>query len=126
MILTAWSMESTAETQARSIESRGRIPKELVTELERLVPYVDSNTRRGSNKGINQKNDAITSIEIIEGMLSEREWVATLPKEWLSQVTNNPADRWIGVPHDIKSKLALMGIDCINRQGRLMTQKQGN
>lgn len=93
------------ELQQGGVDSRARIPKETVEELQELYPYA----RRPSGKAAKvarQPSPAQIAIDNMATMFSECDWRLTLPADWVVKVTNNRNNRRYYTPHDIKIKLA--------------------
>ena len=94
-------------------EHRTRIPKELLEELNRLYPYARRLTSR--TKQEDQENPAIVQINSIDKILKNRNWVLTLPKEWVVELHKGEYNRRYDLPADIKIKLANLAIAMAKR-----------
>lgn len=98
------------EYQTSGIDSKVRIPPELMKELERVFPYTKVSISKKKGK---IENIAIKSIDELSSLLSARDWTLTLPDHMVEQVTGQPNLRRYSCPHDIKVLLAEMILDIV-------------
>lgn len=101
-------------TESTSGAHRHRITKELVEELNALYPYSRRSGKQSSRTGKQQTNAAITSIELLEKMLSENDWRLTLPTSWVKELVGKN-DLYYVVPPDIRIKLANLAVAVAKR-----------
>lgn len=96
--------QSTAdELYSSGIDSKIRIPPELIAEMEALVPYtrVSFNKKKGK-----VDNPVIKAIDEMASLLSASDWSLNLPPHMVAQVTGQSNITRYGCPQDIKIILA--------------------
>jgi hypothetical protein len=98
------------ELQTSGIDSKVRIPPELMKELERVFPYTKVSISKKKGK---VQNNVLSSIDEISSLLSARDWTLTLPDHMVEQVTGQPNLRRYSCPHDIKILLAELILDIV-------------
>jgi uncharacterized Ntn-hydrolase superfamily protein len=98
------------ELQTNGIDSKVRIPPELMKELERVFPYTKVSISKKKGK---VQNNVLSAIDEISGLLSARDWTLTLPDHMVEQVTGQPNLRRYSCPHDIKILLAELILDIV-------------
>lgn len=111
-VLSALSTASVSEfdnEDVSPIESRARITKDLVAELDKYFPY----TQRVSNRQKNAKPTklVIESIDSICEEFSSYNWLITMDRYFLQFLTGSEANRAMPVPHDIRIKVAQLILD---------------
>lgn len=112
-LLSATEQSNADELQLIGTDSRSRIPKEMLEEIEALYPYSRRPTGKGKViKRINPAEEAITSMD---KLFTERAWILTLPPDWVMKITGNRNNRRWAVPQDIRTKLAALIISLANR-----------
>ena len=111
-ISTATISEDANEMQISGVDSRARIPKESVAEIERLYPHVRRPT--GKQKTVKYVNQALAAIDSMTSMLTEVCWTLTIDDKFLLELSGNTNRRY-AIPHDIKIKLANLVIQTGNR-----------
>jgi hypothetical protein len=94
-------------------EHRTRIPAPINEELNRLYPYARRLTAR--TKREDQENPALRQILSIDTSLKNRNWVLTLPREWVVELNKGEYNRRYYLPADIRIKLANLVIAMANR-----------
>ena len=94
-------------------DSRARITKEQVEELDRIYPY----TRKpvGKQKAPKRTNPGVEAIESLACMFSENDWILTTPDYMTRKITNNTGV-YYSVPSNIKILLATLAIQLGNRK----------
>ena len=98
------------ELQTSGIDSKLRIPPDVMKELERVFPYTKVSISKKKGK---IDNIAIKAIDELCGLLSARDWTITLPDHMVEQVTGQPNLRRYSCPHDIKILLAELILDIV-------------
>jgi hypothetical protein len=102
------------ELQLGGVDSRARIPKEMVEELQALYPYARKASGKAGKTG-KQPSPGQIAVENMATLFSQCDWKLTLPSEWVAKVTNNRNNRRYSVPHDVKIKLATLAKSIGNR-----------
>jgi len=115
-VATAKTIQSSEELAMFGVETRARIPREMVEKLDLLYPFI-----RKSRKAerLKQKNHAVQAIEEMETLVSHHDWRLTLPRAWINEVNPNEAgvqSMRFAVPQDIKIKLAELVIEIAERR----------
>lgn len=98
------------ELQTNGIDSKVRIPPELMKELERVFPYTKVSISKKKGK---VQNNVLSAIDEISSLLSARDWTLTLPDHMVEQVTGQPNLRRYSCPHDIKILLAELILEIV-------------
>lgn len=98
------------ELQTNGIDSKVRIPPEIVKEIERVFPYTKVSISKKKGK---VENSVFKAIDEISSLLSSRDWTLTLPDHMVEQVTGQPNLRRYSCPHDIKIILAELILDIV-------------
>lgn len=111
-VLSALSTAAVSEYETDDvspIESRARITKDLIAELNKYYPY----TQRVSNRQKNAKptNLVIESIDSICEQFSSYNWLITMDRYFLQFLTGSETNRALPVPHDIRIKVAQLILD---------------
>lgn len=88
------------------MESRSRIPKEMVAKLIELYPHYQAEGRQATDK---QLNPACRAVELLTKELIHSDWVVRGPKELLTTI-EAPRNKVILVPADIRAQLASLVI----------------
>lgn len=112
-LLSAIQTQNDDELQFGGTDSRARISKDQLEELDKLYPY--SRRPSGKQRVVKRVNPAEESINSLAGKFSEHDWKLTLPAEWVGQVTGNKNNRRYFVPHNIKVLLATLAINLAKR-----------
>lgn len=94
-------------------DSRARIPKDLLEQLDLLYPF--SRRPPGKQRQVKRVNPAVEAIDSLSAGFSERNWRLTLPDDWVETVTGTRGNRRYIVPHDFKIKLAALVVAIGNR-----------
>lgn len=100
------------ETQLGGINPSARLHKEQMDELIKLYPYNKVLSTKQKTKPINA---AVAAIDSVVGMLSQRDWILTLPDQHTALVTGNASLRRYTCPYDIKVLLGKLVIELANR-----------
>jgi hypothetical protein len=101
---------SDIELQTNGLESKVRIPPDIMKELERVFPYTKVSISKKKGK---VENSVLRAIDELSSMLSARDWTITLPDEMAEQVTGQPNMRRYSCPQDIKVLLAQFILDIV-------------
>jgi hypothetical protein len=88
--------------QLGGIDSRARITQEQMNELNVLFPYTYCKSIKQKTK---PTNDAVVSIDLVSGWLSQGDLILTISKDIRTEVTKRDNNRYT-CPHDIKQLLA--------------------
>lgn len=99
-----------SELQTSGIDSKVRIPPEVMKELERVFPYTKVSISKKKGK---IDNIVVKAIDELSSLLSARDWTITLPDYMVEQVTGQPNLRRYSCPHDIKVLLAELILDIV-------------
>lgn len=113
MLLTAYPDRESSEFITSSSETRSRIPKEMVEQLDYLFPFIKRTGRRGNIKGINPIINLITNMAISFNSIN---WFITVKEKYLHEVYGENATRRIIMPGDLKVDLTKCLIHLINVQ----------
>lgn len=90
-----------------AVETRGRIPKETMDELNRLWPHAQQSKKVSPR----QSNVAAKAIDTLVDHMTLTEWVLCCPPELVERVTRGEQTRRIAVPAEIRYTLALLLIN---------------
>lgn len=113
LLSTSYANMNDHEMFVTSSDSRQRIPKDMLAELDRLYPF--HKIVGGRKTGQRPINLAVKSIETLADNLSMFSWTMTADSELVSQVFGNCNTKRITIPSDIKIKLAKLVIELGNR-----------
>lgn len=110
---TAIVNTNTNEIQISGVDSRARIPKDLLEKLGVLYPF----TKRtgGKQKPLKPLNQAVVAIDSMAEQLSNHDWVLTIDESLLPLVTEGSTNRRYVIQHNIKIKLAELVIELASR-----------
>ena len=108
LLASGYVEEDAGTVYLTSNESRARIPKELLAELDELYPFHQA----GSNKKVLTKsiNPVVIAIDNLTDKLSVYSWLITSDKSIVDLTTINKNTRRLGIPYDIKIQLAKLVI----------------
>lgn len=112
-LMTAIEQDSDDEMLLGGTDSRARIPKDMLEQLDKLFPF--SRRPTGKQRQVKRVNPAIETIEELNKGFGSNVWRLTLPAPWVEHVTGNKNNRRYSVPHDIKIKLANLAIQIAQR-----------
>ena len=113
-LVSAIANMSNLETYTVSgIESRARLPKDIVEELDKYYPYHRRPDTRASN--VKTHNPAVKAIEELESILNDHVWILTLPDSYLPMVSPSKIRRY-QLPHDIRVKIAKLVLSIGQRE----------
>lgn len=101
---------SDIELQTNGLESKVRIPPDIMKELERVFPYTKVSISKKKGK---VENSVLRAIDELSSTLSARDWTITLPDEMAEQVTGQSNMRRYSCPQDIKVLLAQFILDIV-------------
>lgn len=109
----------TGEHYISGVESRSKVTKESLEELNKLFPYAKKDNSKTKSKPVNQ---AIAGIDRLAVKLSEYNWLLTIDNReritvpsMLQLLTGSTVNRRFSIPHNIKNKIALLIIDLAKR-----------
>jgi hypothetical protein len=108
---------NTNEIQISGVDSRARIPKELLEQLFIYYPF----TKRvgGKVKTLKPLNQAIIAIDSVAEQFSEKDWLLTIDESLLPLVTEGNTNRRYVIQHNFKITLANLVIEIAKRNWRL-------
>ena len=86
------------------MESRGRIPKELISELERLYPHYPQ--KYGKQTSVRQLNVAARAVDGFCELISNSDWQLHAPLALIEQSSRLEGTKKLLVPGDIRTHLA--------------------
>lgn len=112
-LCTAVASDNKNEMQISGVDSRARIPKEMIDEIHQLFPYMKRPT--GKQKTLKLINQALLSIDNITDILSESDWSLTVEDKYLRELNNNTNQRRYSIGHNIKILLASLVIQTAKR-----------
>lgn len=107
-VVTAYAMEDHDEMYVGGVDSRARITKDLVEEINKYFPYTRKSTSKA--KTAKNSNQVIVAIDEMCDFLSERNWILSMDEGLLQYVTGKN-NRHLSIPHDIKIQLAKLIIE---------------
>jgi hypothetical protein len=87
-----------------STDSRARIPKDIVDQLNKLYPF--QRYIGGKKTGYKPVNPAIETIDLVAQQFSQYSWVATAHGDHLERIFGLRENPHITIPYDIKIILA--------------------
>ena len=113
-LLCAINQDNTTELSIGGTDSRSRITKEQLEQLEIYYPY----TRKpvGKQKILKKINPAVESIESTATMFSEHDWILTLPGYMVEKITGNGNNTRYSVPFNIKNTLCDLALSLAKRE----------
>ena len=105
------------EIQISGVDSRARIPKELLEELFKYYPF----TKRvgGKQKVLKPLNQAVIAIDTVAEQFSELDWLITADDSLLPLITEGSNNRRYVIQHNFKITLANLVIEIAKRNWRL-------
>lgn len=113
-LLTAVNVVYSDELMINGPDSRARITKDQVEQLDKLYPYPRKPT--GKQKVLKLVNPATESIDLVASAFSQHNWRLTLPDWVVEKITGNPNVRNYATPYNIKVLLAKLAIDLASRK----------
>jgi len=111
---TAMVQQNKDEMQTSSVDSRGRIPKEMLDELNILFPFFKRPA--GKQKAVKIVNRAVADIDYLAEAFSAHNWMLTIESKYLKEVPSSGGHRRFMIPHNIKVLLANLVLDLANRR----------
>jgi len=96
-----------------STDSRARITKDLIADLDALFPY--QQVSGGPKTSIKKINPAIESIDKLVSQLSKYSWFATASDDKIEFVNGLKENRRLTIPYSIKIDLARLIVECASR-----------
>lgn len=114
-LITAKPYEMDDDMMLGAPETRTRIPKEMLEELNRRWPYIQPSRGKQSFR---QSNVAAKAIDMLCDHLTLSDWVLCCPKELVERVSRGATSRRFTIPGDIRGTLAqlLMSIEQIQKE----------
>lgn len=104
-----------------STDSRARIPKEHVAQLDNIYPY--QSTIGGKKTGYKKVNPAIQAIDSTVEQLFKHSWVCTASSDKIEKVFGLKENIRLTIPYNIKIQLADLTIK-IGSRGRVVPNMQ--
>lgn len=101
---TAEPLSAGSDTMINIIESRGRIPKELMDKLIELFPY--QHHPRGKNQSVRQTNVASRAIDAFCALIDRSDWRLHAPTELIALSSSTGNTKKLIVPADMRAQLA--------------------
>lgn len=111
---TASVQVDTEEMQISGVDSRARIPKEMIDRLNVLFPYMKRPA--GKVKTVKLVNQALTSIDLMTELISSSDWIITAEESCVKILTGNSSQRRYSIPHSIKVLLAALVLELADRE----------
>lgn len=112
-LVTATVSNNPDEHYMSGVDSRARITKDLVEQLNIYYPYIRrTNTKPKSARNSNQ---AIQSIDYICEQFSSQNWLLTIEESKLQQLTGSSSTRRYTIHHDIRIKVAELVLSLAKR-----------
>lgn len=105
------------EIQITGVDSRARIPKELLEEL--LIYYPFTKRVGGKQKVLKPINQAVVAIDTVADQFSSYDWVLTVDESLIPLVTEGGNSRRYVIQHNFKIILAKLVIEIAKRNWRL-------
>jgi len=99
-LVTATASMNGDEIQVSGVDSRARIPKEMVDELNTLFPFMKRPS--GKQKTIKLLNQAVLSIDSMTEKISSSDWILTIEEKFVRDLTGSLTNRRYSIPHNIK------------------------
>lgn len=115
-VLSALSTAVVAEDTdygVSSIESRARIPKNIIEDIQKYYPYTQRTPVR--QKNAKPTNLCLQAIDSICDDFSSYNWIVSMDRNFLQYVTGSDANRSLSIPHDIRVRVAQLVLDLVNR-----------
>ena len=113
VLSTCYASLNDNEIHITSSDSRGRVSKDQLAELDRLYPY--PKITGGRRTGVKPINLVVRDLDAIADDLSLYSWIATIDDDLRGEVIDSTGSRRIPIPYDIKSLLANLFIEIGNR-----------
>jgi hypothetical protein len=107
-MITAIATSNFDEMMLSGIDSRDRIPKEYMDSLNELFPFTKTSASKKKSK---TPNSAVATIDELSNLFSQRDWILTVPDEFVNEVIGNKSIRRFSCQSDIKVKLAKLIIE---------------
>lgn len=110
---TAVVNQNQDEIQISGVDSRARIPKEMLEEFAKYYPF----TKRvgGKQKLLKPINQAVVSVDNMAELLSNHDWVFTLDEKLIPFISEGNTNRRYSIPHNIKIMLASLVLELARR-----------
>ncbi len=108
LLSTAYANLNDDEMMISGVDSRTRIPKEIVDELNIYYPYSRGSGRKA--KQVKQTNPAIAAIDSLAEQLSMAIWTTTAERQFMEACLGSVHSKRLPIPSDIRvliSKLVL-------------------
>jgi hypothetical protein len=108
-LLVTSKMELNNDIVITGVESRNRIPAELIEEINKYFPYQRKESTRKKTK---EKNLALISIDKLAQDISSVNLTTTASRQFLDAASNNRTNLLV-IPSDLKVQLARFVIDIV-------------
>jgi hypothetical protein len=115
-IVTARTNNNTKEIMLGGTESRGKLTKAIVDELDRLYPHFKN---IGGKRTSDTINIVIKSIDEVCDMISKHTWILTVDDSVLKLINETNNTRRYIIPHHIKTLVANLVIELANHNYKL-------
>lgn len=114
-LVTAKAYEMDDDMMVGASETRGRIPKEVMDELNRRWPHTQP--ARGK-QSFRQSNVAAKAIDAICDLMTLSDWVMCCPPALVEKASRNGQSRYFTIPSDIRGTLSnlLIRVDTLIAQ----------
>ncbi len=109
-LISAVATDNESETMLSGIDSRARIPKDLMDELNVYYPFNKVSAQKKKGKVV---NTVVGSIDELSQLFSQRDWILTVSDEHAFEVTGRENNRRFSCPHDIKILLAKLILELV-------------
>lgn len=110
-MITAIASNNQDQTHLSGQDSRARIPKDMMEQINQLFPFARVSSAKQRTK---PNNAAVVAIDSVSALLGARDWILTVPDEQASVITGNQALRRYSCPYDIRYQLAKLTIELAN------------
>lgn len=114
-LISSIASQNKGELQLSGNDSRARIPKDMMEQLQQLYPFTKVSSAKQRTK---PTNPAVEAIDSVASMLGARDWILTVPDAMAIKVTQNQSLRRYSCPYDIRYLLAKLAIQLANTPKR--------
>lgn len=102
-LVTAKPFEMDDDVMVGASETRGRIPKDLMDDLNTRWPYTQASRGKQSFR---QSNVAAKAVDALCDHMTISDWVLCCPNELVEKASRNGQNRRFSIPSDIRSSLS--------------------
>lgn len=103
-LTSATPLATNRDVMVAGLESRGRIPKELMLQLEILYPHFQQ--QRGKQTTTRQLNVAAKAVDKFCELVTRNDWQLHVPQELLALTSRHENTKKLVIPADIRAHLA--------------------